>query len=120
MGKKSGQYFQQSEVDYSVKCDGTWKDESGTAWFGKKMDIKFSVPQGSDGKLYLYLHDWSNQNRRGQVEIEKRKYEIGPHAGKGKWISLDFMREDTQDGEVSVKIICSGGPNIMITKMAVI
>ena len=118
--KSQDNIIQQSEVDYSVKCDGTWKDESGTAWFGKKMDIKFSVPQGSDGKLYLYLHDWSNQNRRGQVEIEKRKYEIGPHAGKSKWISLDFMREDTQDGEVSVKIICSGGPNIMITKMAVI
>ncbi len=108
-----------TEVDYSVSSDGTWKEETGTAWFGKNMSIQLTIPSGSIGKVYLFFHDWSNQNRDGTIEIEKRKYGIGSHDNSGKWISLDFMREDTQDGEIIIRTKCTSGPNLMITKMAV-
>jgi beta-galactosidase len=109
----------QKEIEYSVVSDGTWKDDKGTAWFGKEITINLSVRPGSIGKVYLFFHDWSNQNRDGTVEIEKRKYTIGSHDHNGKWISLDFMREDSQDGEIIISAKSLSGPNLMISKMAV-
>ena len=111
--------IKKGKVEYSVKPDGCWKDEISTAWFGKSIQINIEVPSGADGKVFLFCHDWSNQNRNGSVDIENRKFTIGKHDGEGKWISLDFMREDTQDGEVQISIKASSGPNIMVSKMAI-
>ncbi len=111
--------IKQEKLEYAVKADGCWKDDISTAWFGKTMEINLDVPSGSIGKVFLFCHDWSNQNRGGSIDIENRKFIIGKHDGDGKWISLDFMREDTQDGEVKIRIKSSSGPNIMVSKMAV-
>ena len=111
--------LKQDKIEYSIDADGCWKDDISTAWFGKEMEIKIKVPSGAIGKVFLFCHDWSNQNRDGSIDIENRKFTIGKHDGEGKWISLDFMREDTQDGEVRVRVRCSSGPNVMVSKMAV-
>lgn len=111
--------IQQKQVTYKVLPEGTWKDETASAWFGKKIRITLSVPNGLTGYVYLFVHDWNRLHRDGSIIIENRSFSIGKHEN-GKWIKLDFMREDTQDGEIIVELNCSKGPNLMVTKMALI
>ncbi len=108
----------QKNTGYSVKADGCWKDMIGTAWFGKEMTLQIDLPDGTIGQVFLFVHDWNNLDRKGSINIENREYAIGSHGGQGKWIALDFMREDTQDGELLLKVHCQNGPNIMISRMA--
>ena len=76
-------------ITYHVKCDGVWKDDTGTAWHGKKIEIDFNVPTGMLADIYIYTHDWNNQGRRGTLTFEGREFIIGRH-DKGKWIKLSI------------------------------
>ncbi|MEA1981872.1 MAG: hypothetical protein U9N54_13015, partial [candidate division Zixibacteria bacterium] len=117
--KESDKIIQQKQVTYEILPDGTWKDETASAWFGKKIRISLSVPNGLKGFVYLFVHDWNGLHRDGSIKIENRNFSIGKHEN-GKWIRLDFMREDTQDGEIIIELDCSKGPNLMVTKLALI
>ncbi|MBN2280339.1 MAG: glycoside hydrolase family 2 [Candidatus Marinimicrobia bacterium] len=107
-------------VEYSVQCDGIWKDDIGTSWHGKNMQITLKNPEGIKGNLYVFYHDWNNQNRDGVISFEGRDYSLGPHFGDGKWVKLNIMREDTNDGKLVLNSKCTKGGNLMITALAII
>ncbi|MFC2083994.1 sugar-binding domain-containing protein [Bacteroidota bacterium] len=106
------------KVDYKVLADGTWKDNVGTSWFGKTIEIEIKTPEGILGEFYVYFHDWDNRGREGRLNFEGRDYLVGDHDGEGKWIKFNVMREDTNDGKLIFKCKKTSGPNLMITAIA--
>jgi len=107
-------------VSYEVKADGIWRDNVGTSWHGKRMQIDMKVPDGITGDLYIHLHDWNRLNRHGKIWFEGREFAIGKHDGEGKWLKLHVMREEVNDGKLVIKTTCHNGPNLMITAIALI
>ncbi len=107
-------------VSYKVKADGVYKDNVGTAWHGKNIEVDFKVPDGILADIYIHLHDWNNQGREGTIMFEGREYKLGKHAGKGKWVKLMVMREDANDGKLNLKTVCTKSNNLMITAIAIV
>ena len=106
--------------NYEIKTDGCWRDNTSHAWHGKKQEIKLSCPPGIIGELQLFVHDWNNNHRDGKIIVEGREFAIGEHAKAGKWIKVHIMREDSNDGVIKIDISTTTGPNIMLTKLALI
>lgn len=105
---------------YSIDNANLWKDTKGVAWVGDAISMTINVPNGFLGDLYVYFHDWSNQNREGLITLEGRQYRLGDHSGEGQWIKLHVMREDTQDGQIIFNAEKAAGPNLMFTKFALV
>ena len=105
------------KVNYHLKSDGVWKDNSGTAWHGKEMEITLDCPEGMLGTLWVHFHDWNNNNRAGLLNFEGRKMKLGKHSGEGQWVNFHVMREDSNDGKLRLKTTATSGPNLMITKI---
>lgn len=108
------------DATYNVKTDGVWKDEVSSAWQGSEVSVDMNVPEGMIGSFYIFFHDWNNNGRDGNITFEGRKYTVGRHQGKGKWIKLHVMREDSNDGVLKLKVKSTKGPNIMISKIALV
>ena len=109
-----------SGVTYTVKSEGIWTDNQGVAWFGNKMSIDFKLPDSVLADIYIHFHDWNNNNRRGTITFEGRKYELGDHTKDGKWVKLMVMREDANDGKLELRTSVTSGPNLMITAIAIV
>ena len=109
-----------SGVTYTVKTEGIWTDQTGVAWFGNKMSIDFKLADSVLADIYIHFHDWNNLNRRGTIDFEGRKYELGDHTKGGKWVKLMVMREDANDGKLELRTTVTKGPNLMITAIAII
>ena len=105
-------------TDYIVTCDGTWKDEQGAAWQGKDIRLEVKCPAGVIGSLYVFFHDWSDDGRKGLINFEGRDYKLNEHNGKGQWVKLHVMREDSNDGVIVLKAKATSGPNLMISQVA--
>lgn len=103
--------------NYQIQADGVWKDARGAAWHGKEMKIQIDCPAGMLGSLYVHFHDWNKNDRKGILDFEGRKVELGSHTGDGLWIKFHVMREDSQDGKLVLKTTTTEGPNLMITKV---
>jgi hypothetical protein len=108
------------KITYRVIADGVWKDTGGTAWHGKQIEIEIDCPAGILGTLFVHFHDWNNNGRAGLLNFEGRKLKLGPHDGDGQWVPFHIMREDSNDGKLVLKAQTETGPNLMITKIAVI
>lgn len=105
---------------YSVESDGgTWKDETGTAWHGGKMQLKIECPKGFIGSLYLYFHDWNDKGREAVLDFEGRDFKLARHS-KGQWVRLHVMREDSNKGFITLKVRTTKGGNTMLSKVALI
>ncbi|MCK5699869.1 MAG: hypothetical protein KAI29_01890, partial [Cyclobacteriaceae bacterium] len=107
-------------TDYRVLCDGIWKDQNGSSWYGKEIQIIIDCKDGILGELYVHFHDWDNQNRAGILEFEGRKTKIEDQTGEGKWIKFHVMREDSNDGKLIFKANVISGPDLMITQIVLI
>ena len=55
---------------------------------------------------------------KGLITFEGRDYKLDKHDGKGQWIKLHVMREDSNDGVIVLKAKVTSGPNLMITQVA--
>lgn len=115
--QKDDRVESRKNTGYQVKCEGSWKDETGTAWFGRDMEVSIQCPKGILGTLYVFFHDWNQNGREGTLTFEGRPYVLGKHDGKGMWVKLHVMREDSNDGMVVLKTRASQGPNLMISKI---
>ena len=111
---------QEKGTDYKVVCDGIWKDENGTAWHGKALQLDIECKDGILGELFVHFRDWDDQDRKGILEFEGRKVKLGKHAGDGKWIKLHVMREDSNDGKLVLKANTKSGPNLMISQVILV
>lgn len=107
-------------TDYHVVSDGIWKDNKGTAWHGRQMEIEIDCPEGFLGTLYAHFHDWNNIGRSGTLEFEGRKTKLDKHDKDGVWVKFHVMREDSNDGTLRLKTAVDSGPNLMITKLILV
>ena len=107
-------------VRYTVKSDGVWKDDSGTSWRGKQMQIQIHCPMGMIGSLYVHFQDWNNNKQTGKLNFEGRKVKLEKHNDGGQWVKFHVMREDSKDGKLILKTDALTGPNLMITKLVLI
>jgi beta-galactosidase len=105
---------------YRVKSDGVWKDDKGSAWHGKEMELLINCPEGILGTLYVHFHDWNNNDRSGILDFEGRKTKLGKHDGDGQWVQFHVMREDSNDGRLILKTTASSGPNLMISQIVLV
>ncbi len=107
--------------DYKVDGTAVWKDAQGTAWFGeKKLRVDLTVPAPALYDLYVHFHDWNDNKRTGKVVVEGREFELGPHAGEGRWVRFDILREDALDNRLVLEATPSSGPNLQITAVALV
>ncbi|MBN2375047.1 MAG: hypothetical protein JXD22_01505 [Sedimentisphaerales bacterium] len=106
--------------NYRVQNGTAWRDDSGSAWPGNPLSISLNCPKGTQGTLYVHFHDWNNLNRRGRINFEGNQFILGDHTGTGRWIALDFIREDTLDNTLQLNVNADAGPNIMITQIVLV
>jgi hypothetical protein len=106
-------------TDYEIKADGAWKDEMGSAWHGKQMELTIDCPDGFLGTLLVHFHDWNQNRRTGLLDFEGRKTKLESHE-EGQWVQFHVMREDSNDGKLVLKTQTSSGPNLMITEVILI
>ena len=106
---------------YRVECHAVWRDESGAAWWGdKNIRIEVRIPKPKRYDFYVHFHDWNNNGRDGNIRFLGREYELGAHNGAGKWIKLEVRPEDCLDGKIVLEAETTAGPNLMITKLALV
>ncbi|MBI9063255.1 MAG: hypothetical protein JEZ14_14840 [Marinilabiliaceae bacterium] len=108
------------KTSYQLKAAGVWKDDTGVAWHGKKMQLQINCPDGILGSLYVHFHDWDHNKRGGLLEFEGRKMKLGKHDKDGQWVKFHVMREDSNDGKLILKTNAQSGPNLMITKVVLV
>lgn len=107
-------------VSYNFNGDGVWSDAEGKSWHSKEATLTINCPEGMIGTLYLYFHDWNNQNRTGALNFEGREYPLEEHSGEGRWIKLHVMREDTNNGTIVLKWNTLSGGNLMLSKVVLL
>lgn len=119
--KKDDQVLARAEgVDYHVeKSDGVWRDEHGSAWHGAALRVELRPRAGVPATIHVRLEDWNRNGRTGQLTIEGKTFDIGPHV-EGRWFRHSIIREDTNDGKIIVEAHALTGPNLMITDLAVV
>lgn len=104
-------------TDYSVgKMAGIWKKGDVSGWSGRRIEIKLQVPQGVIGELYVHLFDPRQGTGDVTMLLEGRSF-VSPSPGTGKWISLFVMREDTNDGEVTLVLDAAPGGYLGVSEL---
>ncbi len=102
---------------WRIVSGGTWRDSVGCAWHGNPLTIELNAPIGVTGTLFLHVHDWNALGRRGEIDIEDRAYDLGPHAGAGQWLAFEIVADDTRDGDITIRAAPVEGPNLMVTEL---
>jgi hypothetical protein len=107
-------------IDYTLDCDGVWMDEKGSYWVGKKMSIEIDVKYPKLMDLKICFLDPNHLNRKGVINCEDMpEINLGNHTTE-TWVTIPVTIENCLDGKINVKINCTSGPNLMITKLALI
>ena len=104
-------------VDYRVAADGYSRDLHGRAWHGRKMKVVVHPRAGVPGKFFVRFADWNHLGRTGKLEFEGHARELAAH-GDGLWVEFPVIREDTNDGQLTLTAEVTSGPNLMITEIA--
>lgn len=95
----------------------TWKVSSG--WQGKEMELTIECPPGIIGSLYVCFADKDKKGRTGYLVFEGRDYESGKQDQEESWVKLHIMREDSNDGILRLKAKVKNGPDLVISKVAI-
>ncbi len=106
--------------EYKVNCEGVWRDDKGSYWFGRKMKIEIGIKNPALMELKICFLDPNKLNRKGIINCEDMPgISLGNHQ-KETWITIPVTRENCLDGKINVTVNCTSGPNLMITKLALI
>lgn len=95
----------------------TWKVSPG--WQGKEMELAIECPPGIIGSLYVCFADKDKKGRTGYLVFEGRDYESGKQDQEESWVKLHIMREDSNDGILRLKAKVKNGPDLVISKVAI-
>lgn len=95
----------------------TWKVSPG--WQGKEMELTIECPPGIIGSLYVCFADKDKKGRTGYLVFEGRDYESGKQDQEESWVKLHIMREDSNDGILRLKAKVKNGPDLVISKVAI-
>lgn len=102
-------------------AEGLWRDETVSAWHGKRLSFDLAVPSGVAGALWVRFSDHNHAGRTGELRLQGRALTLGKHdSGSGEWVKIDVMREDSLNGPLRFSASCVTGPNLMITHIAFI
>lgn len=118
--KETDQILVANKVDYKIEKGNSYKDQISSCWVGGNLELLVKTPEGIKGDFYVFFHDWNNKGRRGVLNFEGRNYVLGAHNKEGKWVKLNVMREDSNDGKLILKAKCTRGSNLMISAIAYI
>ena len=80
--------------------------------------MTIDCPSGIIGSLYVCFSDKDKKGRIGHIIFEGRDYELGKQKEDETWIKLHVMREDSNDGQLVLKAKVKGGPDLIISKIA--
>jgi len=118
-----------AEADELRKCapgygwkveGGTWRDAKSSAWHGNPLALAIELPSGTEGTLYVHVHDWNSLGRHGTVQVEDRVHSLGAHADAGAWLAFPISARDSANGRVECLAQPAAGPNLMVTELAFI
>lgn len=109
-----------------VDCTAPEKEEArkkttytvAPAWQGEELTLTIDCPPGIIGSLYICFSDKDKKGRTGHIIFEGRDYELGKQKEDENWIKLHVMREDSNDGQLILKAKVKGGPDLIISKIA--
>lgn len=107
-------------IDYEVK-GGVWRDAQGAAWVGNRLVVDIACPAGFEGRLYAHFHDWNSANRAVAMYFTGR--DMGPlfrYDGEGVWVEFPVSKETSANGRLTLEARTTGGPNAMITQIALV
>ena len=106
--------------DYAITGAECWRDAVGSAWFGTDYTIEFTCPVGFEGTAYYHFHDWNASGREAGLRFENREVGLLEGHVDGVWVAVPVTSDDTLDGTVSLAVERMGGPNVMVTEVALI
>ena len=109
--------LKENGIDYTIHCEGAWREEGGTYWFGKKMTIEITVPFPRLMELKIRFQDPNHAGRTGEISCEDNALiKLGSHVD-GEWITIPITRENCLDGKIIITTNCTSGPNLMISHL---
>jgi Glycosyl hydrolases family 2, sugar binding domain len=107
-------------IDYNVTCDGFWKDDHGSAWYGSSIILKVTVPENFKGRLAVRFSDWNKDHRNGHLFFNGMdQSRIGPHEA-GRWLVFKLDEQTSKTREYTLKADRISGVNLMMTDFAVL
>lgn len=89
-------------------------------WQAKEMELTIQCPPGIIGSLYVCFADKDKKGRTGHLVFEGRDYELVKQENEESWIKLHIMREDSNDGILRLKAKLKNGPDLVISKVAIV
>ncbi len=110
-----------ANTSYLWRNTSLWHDSTGSSWHGSDIALQINVAEGTEGVVWLHLHDWNNQQRQCRIFIEGR--DCGSYSrqtGSGLWVSLPFTKADTADKKIEIWFKIETGPNVQVTQFAVV
>ncbi len=107
-------------IAYKVHCSDVWKDSKRGYWTGKKMKIEIELKNPALRELRICFSDSDKKNRKGTLQCEDIPEITLGNLAEETWISVPVSRENCLDGKISFSVNCTSGPNLMITKLALI
>ena len=102
--------FAKKKTTYQVSPD----------WQGKEMELTIQCPPGIIGSLYVCFADKDKKGRTGHLVFEGREYESDKQDQEESWVKLHIMREDSNDGILRFKAKVKNGPDLVISKVAIV
>ncbi len=116
-----------SGASYSVEGIGShfgsWRDEDGSYWFGKKMKVTITGLEPVQGQLLIRFRDPNRNGRTGKFVFEGTTYEVPMHQQNPQgiwWAKVPLIRENFLDGKLELTTEVKTGPNLMIDRIVVL
>lgn len=114
----NGKTDTQKKTRSEILCDGISATKEDTAWQGKELTLSIQCPQGMIGTLYVCFADPDKKGREGNIIFEGRSYSLGKQEQTESWVKLHVMREDSNDGKLTLKANVKKGTDLIISKVA--
>lgn len=108
------------KVTYDIQASESWKDGEHSTWAGSEIEIQMNCPEGMLGTLLVRFSDYNNKNRSGILNFEGRNSKLQPNHGDEFWVKFHVMREDSNDGILTLKTRAETGGNLMIKSLVLL
>ncbi len=105
---------------YEVTGAKVYKEKETGSWAARTINVNVAPPNGIKGYIYLHFTNPANSKTSGMITLEGRELAIGEIPTSGKWVKIFMMREDTNDGKLTINIAADGGAGIEIDKLVIV
>ena len=99
---------------------GTWRDETGSFWHGKRLSVTLTGTAPVNGTLRIRFRDPNRLGRSGRGTCEGRPFTVPVHQDKkggAWWLEVPVVNEDALDGKIEFSCEALTGPNLMIDRV---